>query len=390
MEPRHHNHRPPPYLPELQAQWHGHLQQLRTDDEAAKQSVEFLKDNIRGRPATIDQIHQAQINRHQIAQAYNDFLDTDRGYTRQGNDAARALERPHLSPLERDQLETTRDHAWATAGEFQLFKSSQQLRPLHLAPVHTDTLVHTQGLATQLNTHTPKGQALQWLQRAGDALDSAYDFVMNRFIGTPSREHNERACAMALNGVAGIVSGRLVPPMGGPAGDRLGNGAWSAAIDAANPGATTCRRLYSDAGTTSHADQHHPAQAHAQGYVPPGHFAPEVHAQWALAQRQLAPALREHGHAQPQIDRVCAAAVCHAQRHARLGPPEDYLLSTDGQRVGVVYGSAGVRDFGMDEAQSRSPEQQLQQVHAAVHERHRELAHEAEHPAHTRGALVMG
>ncbi|HEX5737574.1 MAG TPA: hypothetical protein VFY22_03625, partial [Hydrogenophaga sp.] len=103
-----------------------------------------------------------------------------------------------------------------------------------------------------------------------------------------------------------------------------------------------------------------------------------------------APALREQGHAQPQIDRVCAAAVCHGQYHARLGPPEDYLLSNDGQRVGVLYGSAGVRDFDVAQAQGHSPEQQLQQAHAVANERQREQAQVAEHPAHTRGALVLG
>ena len=385
MEPRHPNHRPPPYLPELQAQWHERLQKFRADDVTAERAIEFAKVATNEGRASTAQIHQAQINRHQIAQAYNDFLDTDRHYTRQGNDAARALERPHLSLLERHQLETTRDQAWATAGEFQLFKSNEQLRPVHLAPVHTDTLVHTQGQAIQLNTLAPKGQVLQWLQRAGDALNSAHDFVVHRFIGTPTREQNEKACAMALNGVAGIVSGRLVPHMGGPAGRQLGDGAWGAAIDAANPGATTCARLYSDTRPVTHL-----AQADAQGYKPPEHLSPEVRAQWTLAQRQLAPALREHGHAQPQIDRVCATAVCHGQRHARLGPPEDYLLSTDGQRVGVVYGSAGVRDFDVAQAQGHSPEQQLQQAHAAVHERHREQTQVAEHPAHTRGALVLG
>lgn len=385
MEPKHLNHRPPPYLPELLSQWNEQLRQLRADELNAKQVIETLQEDFPDNKAKLDQIHQAQINRHQIAQAYNDFLDTDRHYNRQGNDAARALERPHLSPLERHQLETTRDQAWATAGEFQLFKSSQQLRPVHLAPVHTEAHVHTQGQAIQLNTHTPKGQALQWLQRAGDALDNAYDFVVNRFIGTPSREQNEKACAMALNGVAGIVSGRLVPPMGGPAGRHLGDGAWGAAIDAANPGATTCARLYSDAGPFTH-----PTQADGQGYAPAEHLAPEVREQWVLAQQRLAPALREQGHAQPQIDRVCAAAVCHGQRHARLGSPEDYLLSNDGQRVGVVYGSAGVRDFEVAQALARSPEQQLQQAHATVQEQQRDQAREAEHLAHTRGAMVMG
>lgn len=384
MEPRYPKHRPPPHLPELQAQWHERLQQLRANDATAERSIEFFEEAEKRGKASPAQIHQAQIHRHQIAQAYNDFLDTDRHYNRQGNDAARALERPHLSPLERHQLETTRDQAWATAGEFQLFKSSQQLRPVHLAPVHTEAHVHTQGQAIQLNTHTPKGQALQWLQRAVDALDNAYDFVVNRFIGTPSREQNEKACAMALNGVAGIVSGRLVPPMGGPAGRHLGDGAWGAAIDAANPGATTCARLYSDAGPFTH-----PTQADGQGYAPAENLAPEVREQWVLAQQRLAPALREQGHAQPQIDRMCAAAVCHGQRHARLGPPEDYLLSTDGQRVGVVYGSAGVRDFDVAQAQAQSPEQQLQQAHAAVHEGHREQAQVAEHSAHSRATLVL-
>jgi hypothetical protein len=385
MQPRHHNHRLPPHLPELQAQWHVRLQQLRTDDEAAKQAIEFLNDAFRGKQAMADQIHQAQLHRHQIAQAYNDFLDTDRHHTRQGNDAALALERPHLSLLERHQLETTRDQAWATAGEFQLFKSSQQLRPVHLAPVHTDTLVHAQGQASQLNPHTPKGQALRWLQRAGEALDSAYDFVVNRFIGTPSREQSEKACALALNGIAGIASGRLVPPMGGPVGGHLSDGAWGAAIDAANPGAATCARLY------AHADHAlHPAPPTTQAYAPPAHLAPEVREQWSLAQHRLAPALHEQGHAQPQIDRVCAAAVCQGQRHARLGLPDDYLLSTDGQRVGVVHGPAGVRDFDVAHALRHSPEQQLQQADAVAHERQHEQAYLTEPPVHSRGALVLG
>lgn len=384
MEPRHHNHRPPPYLPELQSQWHERLQQLRTENDSAEKTLKTLKQAADEGTASSEQIHQAQINRHEIAQAYNDFLDTDRHYTRQGSDAARALERPHLSMLERHQLETTRDQAWATAGEFQLFKSSQQLRPVHLAPVHTDTQVHTQGQATQLNTHTPKGQALQWLQRAGDALDSAYDFVANRLLATPTREQNKEACALALNSIASIASGRLVPPMGGPAGAHLAEGAWGAAIDAAKPGATTCARLYSEADTSK--EPHLPA---AEGYEPPAHLAPELREQWALAQHRLAPALRGRGHAQPQIDQVCAAAVCQGQRHARLGQPEDYLLSTDGQRVGVVYGSAGVRDFDVAQALGHSTEQQLQQAHALAHERQREQTQPAEHPAYTRGAMAM-
>jgi hypothetical protein len=385
MEPRNPNHRPPPYLLDLQAQWHARLQQLRADDIRAEQTIESIIAAEANENATPADIHQAQINRHQIAQAYNDFLDTDRHYTRQGNDAARALERPHLSLLERHQLETTRDQAWATAGEFQLFKSDQQLRPVHLAPVHTDTLVHTQGQATEINTHTPKGQALHWLQRAGDALDSAYDFVANRLLATPTREQNKEACALALNGIAGIATGRLVPPMGGPAGAHLAEGAWGATIDAANPGATTCARLYSEADTSK--EPHLPA---AEGYEPPAHLAPELREQWALAQHRLAPALRGQGHPQPQIDQVCAAAVCHGQRHARLGPPEDYLLSTDGQRVGVVFGSAGVRDFEVAQAHAHSPEQQLQRAHVAVQERHREQAQPAEHPVYTRGAMAMG
>jgi hypothetical protein len=386
MEPKHHNHRPPPYLSELQAQWRGRLQQLRADDARAEQAIESLiSSGESNKNATSTRLHQAQIERHKIAEAYNDFLDTDRQYNRQGNDAARALERPNLSLLERHQLETTRDHAWATAGEFQRFKSEQQLRPIHLAPVHTDTQVFAQGQEPQLNAGTVQGQTLGWLQRAGQALHSAADFVANRLLATPSRVQNEKACAMALNSIAGIATGRLVPNMGGPAGARLGDGAWDAAIEAGNPAATTCARLYSEANTS--ATPHH---ASAQTHSPASHLAPEIHQHWALAQQRLSPALREQGHTQPQIDSVCAAAACNAQQHARLGDPTHFMLSKDGKLVGVMYGHVGVRDFAVQEALRHSPQEHLQQAQAMHQEHSQRTARVAEHPTQSIGAPVLG
>ena len=87
-----------------------------------------------------------------------------------------------------------------------------------------------------------------------------------------------------------------------------------------------------------------------------------------MAQNQLGPLLREHGHSDEQIDRVSAAAVSHAQRFAHRGPVHRFLLSRDGASVAVLQESAPMSEFSVQEAQRQSPEQHLGRAHAMVQE----------------------
>ena len=83
-----------------------------------------------------------------------------------------------------------------------------------------------------------------------------------------------------------------------------------------------------------------------------------------MAQNQLGPLLREHGHSDEQIQRVSAAAVSHAQQYAHRGPVHSFLLSRDGTSVAVLQESAPMSEFSVQEAQRQSPEQHLERAHA--------------------------
>ena len=83
-----------------------------------------------------------------------------------------------------------------------------------------------------------------------------------------------------------------------------------------------------------------------------------------MAQNQLGPLLREHGHSDEQIERVSAAAVSHAQQYAHRGPVHSFLLSRDGSSVAVLQESAPMSEFSVQEAQRQNPEQHLERAHA--------------------------
>ena len=113
-----------------------------------------------------------------------------------------------------------------------------------------------------------------------------------------------------------------------------------------------------------------------------------------MAQHQLGPLLREHGHSDEQIERVSAAAVSHAQQFAHRGPVHRLLLSRDRSSVAVLQESAPMSEFSVQEAQRQSPEQHLERAHAMAHEQGLErgqppmvqvhAAHEVDAPAMTR------
>ena len=145
----------------------------------------------------------------------------------------------------------------------------------------------------------------------------------------------------------------------------------------------------------------HRRQAVAQMPIPQARVHPQIpelteqqqrHHQ--MAQNQLGPLLREHGHSDEQIDQVSAAAVSHVQQFAHRGPVHSFLLSRDGNSVAVLQESAPMSEFSVQAAQRQSPEQHLERAHAMVHEQGLErgqppmvqayAAHEVHAPTMTR------
>ncbi len=99
-------------------------------------------------------------------------------------------------------------------------------------------------------------------------------------------------------------------------------------------------------------------------------LTPEQAQQRQMAQEQLGPGLRARGMDHEQIERVCAAAVSHAQANANRGEVRAFHLSKDGERVAMVQEGAPPSEFSVREAQSRSSEQHLAQAqaHQTAHE----------------------
>jgi hypothetical protein len=109
-----------------------------------------------------------------------------------------------------------------------------------------------------------------------------------------------------------------------------------------------------------------PAQVRTQSQPP--ELTEQQRCHHELAQNQLGPLLREHGHSDEQIEKVSAAAVSHAQRFAHRGQVQTFLLSRDGSSVAVLQESAPMSEFNVQEAQRQSAEQHLERAHALAHE----------------------
>lgn len=91
-------------------------------------------------------------------------------------------------------------------------------------------------------------------------------------------------------------------------------------------------------------------------------LSPEQQRHLQLARDQLGPALSARGHSPEQIERVCAAATCHAQQHAERGPVKAFHLGKDGERVAVVQERAPMSEMSASAAQQHSSEQHLAQA----------------------------
>ena len=90
-------------------------------------------------------------------------------------------------------------------------------------------------------------------------------------------------------------------------------------------------------------------------------LSPAQQAQFSLAYRQTSEALQRQGMTPTQISQVCAAAVAHCAR-VDQGEPERFLVSKDGQRLGVVHEGRVLSEMPIAPALARSTEAHLAQA----------------------------
>lgn len=112
-------------------------------------------------------------------------------------------------------------------------------------------------------------------------------------------------------------------------------------------------------------------------------LSPDQQRHLQLARDQLGPALSARGHSPEQIERVCAAAVCHAQQHAERGPVKAFHLGKDGERVAVVQERAPMSEMSTSAAQQQSSEQHLAQPRSVAQTQEKASTQEASRGAAT-------
>jgi hypothetical protein len=86
---------------------------------------------------------------------------------------------------------------------------------------------------------------------------------------------------------------------------------------------------------------------------------PEQQAQFVMAWHQTGDRLRDAGLSPAEVGQVCAAAVDHCARHENKGPPEQFLVSKDGQRLGVMHPGRQLSEMDIPQALQRSTEEHL-------------------------------
>lgn len=90
-------------------------------------------------------------------------------------------------------------------------------------------------------------------------------------------------------------------------------------------------------------------------------LSPGQQAQFSQAYRQTSEALQRQGLTPTQISQVCAAAVAHCAR-VDQGEPERFLVSKDGQRLGVVHEGRILSEMPIAPALARGTEAHLAQA----------------------------
>ena len=86
-------------------------------------------------------------------------------------------------------------------------------------------------------------------------------------------------------------------------------------------------------------------------------LSPEQQAQFVMAWRQTGDRLRDAGLSPAEVGQVCAAAVGHCARHGEKGPPEQFLVSKDVQRLGVMHPGRQLSELDIPQALHRSIEE---------------------------------
>lgn len=86
-------------------------------------------------------------------------------------------------------------------------------------------------------------------------------------------------------------------------------------------------------------------------------LSPEQQAQFVMAWRQTGDRLQQSGLSPAQVGQVCAAAVGHCARHENKGPPDQFLVSKDGQRLGVMHAGRHLSEMDIPQALQRSTEE---------------------------------
>ena len=88
-------------------------------------------------------------------------------------------------------------------------------------------------------------------------------------------------------------------------------------------------------------------------------LSPEQQAQFVMAWRQTGERLQQAGLSPAQVGQVCAAAVDHCARQADKGPPEQFLVSKDDRRLGVMHPGRQWSEMDIPQALQRSTEEHL-------------------------------
>ncbi len=199
----------------------------------------------------------AALDELKAAKAYNDFLDKDKEYWAKGDEADQKIRRGagydrrtgtvrELPGYDRLALEHSRDKNWALAGEFQMFKTENGLRPVHLPPVNTPTDTHfVDGSVERRDTVQGKWESAKgWAKDLGkDFSDSAADFIVN---GPLTPDQNHKLCKSTVGVALGLIGGRVMPAPGGGHGATIFEEAIGHGINVSDPASTICDPIYRD------------------------------------------------------------------------------------------------------------------------------------------------
>ena len=88
-------------------------------------------------------------------------------------------------------------------------------------------------------------------------------------------------------------------------------------------------------------------------------LSPHQQAQFVMAHRQTGERLQQTGLNANEIEQVCAAAVRHCTRHADKGDPEQFYVSKDQQRLGVMHQGRQLTEMDIPQALRRGTEAHL-------------------------------